>query len=67
MSKKGYKRLQPLVKTYNVIPECAFIVNQKSKNKIYKLWIVDYRIPVQQIAIFKSKKINRNMNRKRWL
>ena len=56
MSRKQFKRLQALVKTYNCIPGFTFIVNQKWKNKIYKLLKVDHRIPVLQLARFRSNK-----------
>ena len=49
----------------------AFTVNQRFKNKIYKLEKDDERIPILQLARSRSKitkrKQNRFMNRERWL
>ena len=45
----------------------AFILNQKWKNKIYKLGKVDGRIPILTCKIQEQKtKKNRDMNKKRW-
>ena len=40
--------------------ELAFIVSQKLRNKIYKLEKDDYRIPILQLARFRSRKPNEN-------
>ena len=37
----------------------AFMVNQKLKNKIYKLWKDDDRIPVPQLARSRAKQKKR--------
>ena len=64
MSRKWYKR--SIAKDFyeNFIPEWAFIVNWKWKNKVYKLWIVDRNIPVLQLARFRS---NKQKEAKMWI
>ena len=48
----------------NCIPGFAFIVNQKCKNKIYKLWNVDHWNPVLQLPRIRS---NKQKETKMWI
>ena len=62
-----YGKRQTKIVIISLVYWLAFIVNQKLKNKIYKLGKGDYRILILQLGRCRSKKPNENKTKIWWI